>query len=70
MPLKREKCDHQWPAEPNCQPAFQNKYRCTNCGTTWSDVWSATCDDECPRCGVDHTPESSVEVAECACAYL
>jgi predicted nucleic acid-binding Zn-ribbon protein len=30
---------------------FRNFYRCNECGHRWSDVWSATCDDDCPQCG-------------------
>jgi hypothetical protein len=70
MPLKREKCEHQWPKEPNCQPAFLNKYHCDHCDVSWEDTWSCGVDDECPRCGKDISPESSEEVADCACAHL
>lgn len=30
---------------------FLNYYKCAQCGRRWSDEWSCTCDDECPRCG-------------------
>jgi predicted nucleic acid-binding Zn-ribbon protein len=30
---------------------YLNHYHCTDCGTSWTDEWSATCDDECPNCG-------------------
>ena len=29
-------------------PLFRNFYRCDRCGNEWEDVWSATCDDDCP----------------------
>lgn len=68
--LKRPRCSHQWDDEPRCQPAFVNHYECNGCGAVWDDAWSATCDDECPRCGVDASPSRSEEVAPCACDYL
>jgi DNA-directed RNA polymerase subunit RPC12/RpoP len=33
---------------------FRNFYRCERCSNEWEDVWSATCDDDCPRCGARH----------------
>ena len=33
---------------------FRNFYRCASCGHQWTDVWSATCDDDCPHCGARH----------------
>jgi predicted nucleic acid-binding Zn-ribbon protein len=33
---------------------FRNFYRCDKCGHEWTDVWSATCDDDCPHCGARH----------------
>jgi predicted nucleic acid-binding Zn-ribbon protein len=33
---------------------FRNFYRCDRCGHEWVDVWSATCDDDCPQCGCRH----------------
>ena len=38
---------------------YLNFYRCTRCATEWEDVWDATCDDECPRCGTVMTPYAS-----------
>ena len=35
-------------------PWFRNLYLCTECGGTWHDNWSATCDDDCPHCGARH----------------
>jgi hypothetical protein len=28
-------------------------HTCYRCGVTWTDVWCAGCDDECPKCGRD-----------------
>lgn len=36
-------------------------YHCYGCNITWEDEWSCACDDECPKCGVPHTPESAVD---------
>jgi hypothetical protein len=33
---------------------FRNYYRCVGCCYEWEDVWSATCDDDCPHCGARH----------------
>jgi PHP family Zn ribbon phosphoesterase len=38
---------------------FLNRYTCSRCDTSWSDEWSATCDDECPQCGTDISPRDS-----------
>jgi len=39
---------------------FRNFYKCPTCGTGWTDVWSAQCDDDCPECGARHiTPYTS-----------
>jgi DNA-directed RNA polymerase subunit RPC12/RpoP len=33
---------------------FRNYYRCARCKHEWTDEWSATCDDDCPKCGARH----------------
>lgn len=33
---------------------FRNHYRCSDCRHEWTDEWSATCDDDCPKCGARH----------------
>jgi DNA-directed RNA polymerase subunit RPC12/RpoP len=44
---------------------FRNFYRCASCGNTWRDVWSATCDDDCPHCGARHmSPYKSEDVED------
>ena len=44
---------------------FINYYICDSCDHTWSDVWSAMCDDDCPHCGARHmSPFKSEEVSE------
>ncbi len=42
---------------------FRNHYACSNCGTTWSDVWDAVCDDRCPKCDTSCSPTESEDVA-------
>ena len=32
------------------QYLFHNYYKCYRCNEEWEDVWSATCDDDCPHC--------------------
>jgi hypothetical protein len=36
------------------QYLFRNYYKCYRCHEEWEDVWSATCDDDCPHCGARH----------------
>ncbi len=36
------------------QYLFRNYYQCYRCNEEWEDVWSATCDDDCPHCGARH----------------
>ena len=44
---------------------FRNYYKCERCGSHWADEWSATCDDDCPRCGARHmSPYESEDVEE------
>ena len=42
---------------------FRNFYRCAECNRTWTDEWSATCEDDCPYCGAQHmSPYKSEDV--------
>ena len=41
---------------------FVNHYHCDACDVEWEDEWSCMCDDECPECGVAHTPYQSDEL--------
>jgi hypothetical protein len=44
---------------------FRNFYRCAACGHGWTDVWSATCDDDCPQYGARHmSPYKSEDAPE------
>lgn len=36
-----------------------NRYVCEVDGE-WTDEWCCACDDECPTCGKDYSPEASV----------
>ena len=39
---------------------FINHYTCPRCKHQWDDRWTATCDDDCPECGLRHiTPTHS-----------
>ena len=40
-------------------PLFRNFYRCDRCGNEWEDVWSATCDDDCPSAARHMSPYKS-----------
>lgn len=35
-------------------PLFVNHYHCPQCKNDWQDAWDATCDDDCPTCGMRH----------------
>jgi DNA-directed RNA polymerase subunit RPC12/RpoP len=49
------------------EPRFRNSYRCERCGHEWEDVWSASCDDDCPACGARHmSPYRSEELGVAA----
>jgi DNA-directed RNA polymerase subunit RPC12/RpoP len=43
---------------------FRNFYRCARCNRTWTDEWSATCDDDCPHCGARHMSPYKSEDAD------
>ena len=44
---------------------FRNYYQCARCGHTWTDEWSAMCEDDCPHCGARHmTPYKSEHAGE------
>jgi len=42
-------------------PHFKNHYQCARCGETWSDIWTATCEDDCPHCGARHMSPTKSE---------
>jgi hypothetical protein len=39
------------PVDENATCWFRNFYVCPVCEHEWTDEWSVTCDDDCPRCG-------------------
>ena len=44
---------------------FLNSYTCDRCGSTWTDEWSCTCDDDCPHCGARHmSPDNSDDLTD------
>ncbi len=44
---------------------FRNHYTCERCDSTWTDEWSAMCDDDCPHCGARHmSPYKSDDLTE------
>lgn len=46
----------------DAQYLFRNHYHCSHCGHTWRDVWTAMCDDRCPKCRTVASPEYSDEL--------
>jgi hypothetical protein len=38
--------------------------RCSECGTEWDDEWDCLCNDRCPTCNAETTPESAEAVSE------
>jgi predicted nucleic acid-binding Zn-ribbon protein len=45
-------------------PLFRNFYTCYRCGYEWQDIWSATCDDDCPHCGARYVSPTESEDAK------
>lgn len=43
---------------------FLNHYECPRCATSWSDEWSCTCDDRCPKCNLTCSPVDSEDVEQ------
>lgn len=42
---------------------YRNYYKCYRCKHGWTDVWTAQCDDDCPKCGARHcSPYKSEDV--------
>ena len=37
-------------------------YHCSECGEEWTDEWSCTCNDRCPKCNAETPPYSSEEI--------
>lgn len=35
---------------------FEKSYLCPECATQWSDEWSCTCNDRCPKCHLESSP--------------
>lgn len=47
----------------SAETLFRNHYTCYGCGNVWEDVWSAMCDDTCPKCGAkNNTPTHSDDI--------
>ena len=54
--------DQQY-ADQDEEQWFRNHYTCPQCGHSWQDTWTATCDDDCPACGKRHiSPTHSEDV--------
>jgi hypothetical protein len=47
---------------------FRNFYHCSECGEEWTDEWSCTCNDRCPKCNAETSPYSSEEIDAVICA--
>lgn len=51
------------PQPTTADTLFRNHYTCYECGNMWDDVWSARCDDTCPKCGAkNNTPTHSDDI--------
>ena len=54
---------NEGPGTSGSKSLFLNYYRCFRCEHEWTDEWSATCDDECPKCGTrDCSPYRSEDL--------
>jgi len=47
------------PVEVDEPYTMTNFYKCEHCNTEWQDEYSCACDDDCPKCGVTHSPYKS-----------
>jgi hypothetical protein len=36
---------------------YTRQFKCPNDGTVWTDTWCADCNDRCPTCNAEITPE-------------
>lgn len=53
-------------SKPDVDMKYRNHYKCTQCGTEWTDDWDSMCDDRCPNCGTSMSPHHSDELCmEC-----
>lgn len=43
---------------------FSNHYECPECKTLWTSAWYATCNDDCPHCGMRNVQPSFSEDGE------
>jgi hypothetical protein len=41
---------------------YLNYYRCSECGTEWTDEWSCTCNDRCPTCRAETEPHDDEDL--------
>jgi len=41
---------------------YRNFYECSECGTSWTDVWNCMCNDRCPKCNTEIKPFHSVKI--------
>ena len=57
-----EKVSPEEPKKEEEEKWYSNHYTCPQCGATWNDEWTATCDDECPECGCISSPDYSVDL--------
>jgi hypothetical protein len=37
-------------------------YECSECGTKWTDEWSCTCNDRCPKCRAETEPHDDEDL--------
>lgn len=37
-----------------------NHYHCEDCNIDWISEWDCACEDECPECGMDYSPQFSM----------
>jgi hypothetical protein len=44
------------------QVRFLNHYKCPDDGAEWTDEWSCTCNDRCPKCNKEIEPYESEEI--------
>lgn len=55
-------CNEKHPADQGIS-LYVRKFKCSECGHEWIDVWCSDCDDRCPECNSETVPlEGSEEI--------
>jgi len=62
--LVGRRLENEMSDEDEEETLWLNHYKCSHCGTEWSDEWSCQCNDRCPKCGAETEPYQSEEISD------